>query len=76
MRSLLKGTLLTLFLTQFCFAQWFWQNPLPQGNPLSSVYFTDSNTGWAVGDAGTILRTTDGGNRWISQSSGATDNLY
>ncbi|MCK4548296.1 MAG: hypothetical protein KAW17_12745, partial [Candidatus Eisenbacteria sp.] len=40
---------------------WFWQNPLPQGNSLSDVCFTDANTGTAVGAIGTILRTTDGG---------------
>ena len=40
---------------------WFWQNPLPQGNGLHSTYFIDSNTGWAVGSSGTILKTTDGG---------------
>ena len=40
---------------------WFWQNPLPQGNRLNSVCFTDANTGTAVGSAGTILRTTTGG---------------
>jgi hypothetical protein len=35
-------------------AQWFWQNPLPQGNTLFSTFFVNSNTGWAVGEAGTI----------------------
>ena len=29
------------------FAQWMWQNPLPQGNRLYSDYFTDSITGYA-----------------------------
>ena len=28
---------------------WFWQNPLPQGNWLNDVSFTDANTGTAVG---------------------------
>jgi photosystem II stability/assembly factor-like uncharacterized protein len=31
---------------------------------LSSVYFSNDNFGWAVGDSGTILRTRNGGNRW------------
>jgi hypothetical protein len=34
---------------------------LPQGNSLSSVSFADSNTGYTVGDYGTIIKTTDGG---------------
>ena len=47
-----------------------WQNPLPQGNGLRSVSFTDANTGTAVGYLGTILRTTDGGETWHQQQSG------
>jgi len=50
-------------------AQWVWQNPLPQGNALYTPSFTDGNTGTAVGDNGTIIRTIDGGNNWIIQSS-------
>lgn len=40
---------------------WFWRNPIPTGNTLFGVSFVDANTGTAVGDSGTILRTTDGG---------------
>ena len=56
-------------------AQWVWQNPLPQGNALYTPSFTDANTGTAVGDNGTIIRTIDGGNNWIIQSSGTTNAL-
>jgi photosystem II stability/assembly factor-like uncharacterized protein len=31
---------------------------------LNSVYFTDINTGWAVGKNNTILKTSDGGKTW------------
>jgi photosystem II stability/assembly factor-like uncharacterized protein len=51
---------------------WFWQNPLPQGNDLYAVLFADGNTGTAVGNGGTILRTTDGGATWERQTSGTT----
>ncbi|MDP4116709.1 MAG: YCF48-related protein [Bacteroidota bacterium] len=54
---------------------WSWQNPVPQGNPLNSVYFVDANTGWAAGNSGTIIRTTNGGNTWELQSSGVKHNL-
>ena len=57
-------------------AHWVWQNPLPQGNTLYGVSFTDANTGTATGDNGTIIRTTDGGNSWAIQSSGTTNTLY
>ena len=57
-------------------AGWFWQNPLPQGNTLRGVSFTDANNGTAVGGAGAIIRTTDGGATWTAQSSGVTNTLY
>jgi len=37
--------------------------------------FTDANNGTAVGDGGTVLRTTNGGNTWINQTSGTTNTL-
>jgi len=40
---------------------------------LSGVYFLDSQTGFAVGAAGTILRTTNSGAQWITASSGTTN---
>ena len=30
-------------------AHWVWQNPLPQGNHLFGLSFTDANNGTAVG---------------------------
>jgi photosystem II stability/assembly factor-like uncharacterized protein len=42
---------------------------------LSSVYFTDTNTGWAVGDSGTILCTSNGGLNWNAQSAGTVNDL-
>src|SRR5438067_8305506 len=57
-------------------SSWHWQNPLPQGNNLRGASFVDANTGTVVGDYGTIVRTTDGGNGWTIQSSGTTQNLW
>ena len=34
-------------------------------------FFTDQNTGWAVGEIGKILKTTDGGEHWATQASEA-----
>ncbi len=69
--------ILCFLITGKCYSQtgWFWQNPLPQGNSLNSVKFINTTTGWAVGFFGTILRTTNGGTNWISQSSGITNYL-
>ena len=42
---------------------WQWGNPLPQGNTLRSISFAGVD-GYAAGDFGTLLRTTDGGATW------------
>src|SRR5438132_13178514 len=57
-------------------SSWHWQNPLPQGNNLRGASFVDADTGTAVGEYGTIVRTTDGGNSWTVQVSGTTQALW
>ncbi|MBI3194141.1 MAG: T9SS type A sorting domain-containing protein, partial [Ignavibacteriae bacterium] len=42
---------------------------------LKSVSFININTGWVVGDSGTILKTTNGGTNWTQQASPTTVNL-
>ena len=42
---------------------------------LNDVYFIDNLTGWAVGDSGTVITTTNGGQTWTVQTSGTTHNL-
>jgi photosystem II stability/assembly factor-like uncharacterized protein len=42
---------------------------------LCDVAFIDPQHGWAVGDHGVILHTTDGGKRWSPQDSGVTCSL-
>jgi photosystem II stability/assembly factor-like uncharacterized protein len=42
---------------------------------LNSIFFTDASNGYAVGDAGKILKTTNGGSNWNSQTSGTTAQL-
>jgi len=68
--------IMTFFISDVSNAAWEWQNPLPQGSTLKSVYFIDNFVGYAVGYYGTIIKTTDGGNNWIAQSSGTTKSLY
>lgn len=41
---------------EICSSAWCWQNPLPQGAALHHVFGFD-NERWAVGDAGTVLRS-------------------
>jgi len=58
---------------------WQWLNPLPQGNLLMSVSFQNPSEGWvagSVGDLGVILRTTDVGESWTTQSSPTQEWLH
>lgn len=55
----------SLLLPTLAMAEWHWQNPLPSPNVLKSVVFTDADHGFAVGQYGTVLRTSDGGSTWI-----------
>ena len=56
-------------------AEWNWQSPLPQGNSLRDVQFIDASNGWAVGEYGTIVHTTNGGASWYEQEFARTDNI-
>lgn len=55
---------------------WQWKNPLPTGNLLNCVEFTDSSTAYAIGNYGTILKTKNGGIVWEIQESGTNIDLY
>ncbi len=41
-----------------------WAQPLPASNPIRGCSFGDAQHGLTVGDSGTILRTSDGGDTW------------
>jgi photosystem II stability/assembly factor-like uncharacterized protein len=42
------------------------------GSYVSKVWMLNTTTGWAVGGAGAILYTSDGGTTWTAQTSGTT----
>lgn len=42
---------------------------------LHSVFFCDSLLGWAVGDGGIIIKTSDAGFNWSKQNSGVNERL-
>jgi photosystem II stability/assembly factor-like uncharacterized protein len=75
MRQLVQTLFFFFLVTQFCFAQWEWQSPLVTSNTLNDVILIDSNHGWAVGDNGIILFTTDDGINWSKQESESMNNL-
>jgi len=53
---------------------WQWGNPLPQGNTLRAASFAGM-TGYAAGDFGTLLKTTDGGSSWSGLRTGTFQGL-
>lgn len=54
-----------------CYCQWVIQNSGTTQH-LYDVYFINTQTGWACGNNGTIVKTTNGGNNWFGQTSGTT----
>ena len=58
---------IALFAINIANAQdWKWLNPYPQVNNLRSVKFVDANTGFAVGEKGTIIKTYNAGTNWTA----------
>jgi photosystem II stability/assembly factor-like uncharacterized protein len=63
--------IVTLFLIFAFFSKlsaqepgWQWLNPKPQGNIITSIYFTSDLTGYAATSSNCIMKTTDGGLSW------------
>ena len=53
---------------------WLWSDPAPGGSSLDAVGFA-GQTGYAAGEEGTILKSTDGGRSWAPITSGTTAEL-
>lgn len=64
----MKKLLLSAFslITITTHAQTWTQQTSGITSQLNAVKFTDTQSGWAVGDGGTILNTTNGGSTWSS----------
>jgi len=62
-------------LTSVCFGQWLHQNSGTTERFMTSC-FLDQNLGWAAGNNGTVVKTTDGGDTWIAQSINTSDNIH
>jgi photosystem II stability/assembly factor-like uncharacterized protein len=59
------GTLLLALVPSGCSWRSF-------GVEIHAVRYASERVGWAVGDEGLVMRTTDGGKTWSRQSSGVT----
>jgi photosystem II stability/assembly factor-like uncharacterized protein len=45
------------------------------GTIFKSIFFIDENTGWVVGNNGTVSFSTDGGMSWFPETSGTSNDL-
>ena len=76
-----RGKTVHLFLSLlFCtsvtvFGQWSAANSGTTNN-LNGVYLLNSGIAFVVGDAGTIVKTTDAGMTWSPLTSGTTNALH
>lgn len=55
-----------------------WNTQYSESGPphLESIFFVNALDGYAVGEGGGILKTTDGGISWVLQDSGILGHLY
>jgi photosystem II stability/assembly factor-like uncharacterized protein len=69
------GTNGVIWKVSFATPNWTWtQETVPAGQPkLYDVSFLDNNTGYAVGDKGTVLKTLNGGTTWSDISQPAAN---
>lgn len=65
-----------IFLPVFSFAQPWVQQNSNTNNLLHSVFFLDNQKGFAVGDAGTIRYTLNGGQQWLSINGVTAEDLH
>jgi photosystem II stability/assembly factor-like uncharacterized protein len=59
----------------YSFLDFYFQNS-PTTRNLNSVVFTNYLTGYVVGDTGTVVKTTDGGNHWYLLTPSTSNSLY
>jgi photosystem II stability/assembly factor-like uncharacterized protein len=54
---------------------WVSRPSISSESVLNDVHFTSATNGWAVGDNGLIMRSTNRGATWTTEASGTTQNL-
>jgi|AntRauTorckE6833_2_1112554.scaffolds.fasta_scaffold00354_23 photosystem II stability/assembly factor-like uncharacterized protein len=61
-----------IFLSTITAQDWISSSGAVTTNTLNDVQFVSSQTAYAVGDLGTVIKSTDGGNTWTDVSFGET----
>jgi len=69
-KVILFAILICLLPLNSSFSQQYWQKiAKPVNRDLSKCWFVDSLNGWAIGDSGTIIHTSNGGYNWVMQDA-------
>lgn len=75
--KIISFLILIAIFSQRSFSQTGWfQQTSGTGFDLYSVFAVDANTVFAIGNSGTIIKTTNGGINWNILNSGTTDSLF
>lgn len=64
-----------ILISSYVQSQSVWQNPITTGERFHALHFYSPLLGWAAGDVGTLLNTTDGGITWTKQNLGSCENI-
>jgi photosystem II stability/assembly factor-like uncharacterized protein len=75
MKFLLYLFCYTLSFTSSVLSQWYQQNS-GTNNRFLTCFFLNENIGWAAGNLGTIVKTTNGGQNWFDQSISTVDHIH
>lgn len=78
MKKIYKASLILflLIITNISFSQNYWPSVTsPTTKGLNKCFFTDVLNGWAAGDTGTIIHTSNGGISWYIQDSNSLYNI-
>lgn len=67
--------LISVFILNTAYTQYWTQQTSGLTSSLNGIFFTSDNTGYTCGDAGKILKTTNGGTNWSALTSGTTSQL-
>lgn len=66
----ITAILCTLTCGLYSQGQYWQQVPSPVTKTIKECFFLDTTYGWAVGDSGVIIHTSNGGQNWAEQNSG------
>jgi len=66
-------SILTISNNSFSQGDWYWIHPNPQGQDLFDCQFINPQVGFACGDGGIVMKTTNGGMNWKVFNTGTNN---